>query len=156
MFYLIIILWIIIDLGTKYVAYFFLEENIFLVWNILFLWYVENTGIAFSIQIPSFFLKIWTIILTILIFYYYKDEKAKIDVNNKRKRYLLDISFWLILSGAIWNGFERVLYGRVIDFIGLKHFAVFNMADSFIFIGGVVYIFLLYKKNKLWVFDQEK
>jgi len=56
----------------------------------LFLKYVENTGIAFSINVP--FLKIITIILIICIFYYYlKEEKKK---NDK----WINFSFGLILA----------------------------------------------------------
>ncbi|MDR0771778.1 MAG: signal peptidase II [Candidatus Peribacteria bacterium] len=29
---------------------------------------------------------------------------------------------------------ERIFFGEVTDFIGVKYFAVFNLADSFIFI----------------------
>ena len=66
------------------------------------------------------------------------------------------ISLSLVLGGAIGNLIDRVLYGRVIDFIdvfanwdvfflsqwqdGLYHFATFNVADIAINIGAVVLV----------------
>lgn len=139
-FYFTIIIWVFLDLYSKYLASIYFQEKINLISNFFFLQYVENTGIAFSINIP--FLKILTIILIIWIFYYYiKEEKKK---NSK----FLDFSFWLILAWAIWNGIERVFNGFVIDFIWVKYFSVFNLADSFISIWAILYLFYLFKKVK--------
>jgi signal peptidase II len=60
---------------------------------------------------------------------------------------LIDISFGLILAWAIGNGIERVFRWYVIDFIGVEYFSVFNLADSFITIGAILYIYYLYKKT---------
>ena len=167
MFYLIIIIWIIIDLSTKNLALNYLQERVDIFWSFLYLEYVENTGIAFSIQIPTFFLKILTISLIIWIFYYYRSERNKLNVipakagiyknvdtsdwflpSQEWQAKLLDLSFWLILAWAIWNWVERILEWKVIDFIGVKYFAVFNLADSFITIGAIIYLYVLYKTSK--------
>lgn len=66
------------------------------------------------------------------------------------------ISLSLVLGGAIGNLIDRVLYGRVIDFIdvyadwdvfflskwydGLYHFATFNVADIAINIGAIILV----------------
>ena len=66
------------------------------------------------------------------------------------------ISLSLVLGGAIGNLIDRVLYGRVIDFIdvfadwdvfflslwqdGYHHFATFNIADIAINIGAVILV----------------
>ena len=54
------------------------------------------------------------------------------------------IAFSLILSGAVGNLIDRVLFGYVIDFLdfhwGGYHFAAFNIADSSIFIGAALMI----------------
>ncbi len=51
----------------------------------------------------------------------------------------------LILGGAIGNVIDRVLYGHVIDFldvhIGGWHWPAFNIADSAICIGAVLFIY---------------
>lgn len=52
-----------------------------------------------------------------------------------------------ILAGAIGNGIERVFHGYVVDFISLKYFAVFNIADTWISIGACLILFLIYRKE---------
>ena len=51
----------------------------------------------------------------------------------------------LIMGGAIGNVIDRVLYGHVIDFLDFHavgtHFPAFNLADSAIFLGAVLFIF---------------
>lgn len=140
-FYIIIIFWIFFDLFSKYLAKIYLQEkqiNIFS--DLFFLSYVENKWIAFSINIP--FLKIVTLILIFWIFsYYIKEEKNK---NDK----IIDLSFWLILAWALWNWYERIFNSFVIDFVWVKYFSVFNLADSFIFIWAILYLFKIFINNK--------
>lgn len=142
-FYTTLVLTIVIDTITKISAQNYLTEKINLLWDFLFLQYILNTWIAFSIQLPVFLLKILTIVLIIAIFYYYKTEK-KLQKNNK----LLDVSFWLILWGALWNAYERVMHEQVIDFLWVKYFAVMNFADIFISLWSILYIFFMYKNSK--------
>lgn len=156
MFYIILILWIILDLGSKYLASVFLTDKINIIWELLYLKYVENTWIAFSIYIPIPILKILTISLIIWIFYYYISERKQDRIDNSKKNTeiekktkFLDVSFALILAWAIWNGIERVFYERVIDFIWVENFAIFNLADSFISIWAWLYIYHLYREKKL-------
>lgn len=52
----------------------------------------------------------------------------------------------LIMGGAIGNVIDRVLYGHVIDFLdfhvsGWGHFPAFNIADSAITVGAILFIF---------------
>jgi signal peptidase II len=52
----------------------------------------------------------------------------------------------LILGGAIGNVIDRVLYGHVIDFLDFHlanwgHFPAFNVADSAISLGAVLFVF---------------
>jgi len=142
MFYLIIIVWVVLDLFTKNLAFNSLQEWINIIWDLLFLKYVENTGIAFSVEIP--FLKYFTFLLIILIIFYYFFEKK----NTNTKKELLDWSFWLILAWAIWNWYERIFNEKVIDFIWVKYFSVFNLADSFITIWAVIYLYFLFRTKK--------
>jgi len=142
-FYIILIIWVFIDLITKNLANIYLQNKINILWDFLYFQFILNPWIAFWIEVYSLLLKVITISLIILIFYYYKSERKKI--NNKK---LLDISFWLILSWAIWNAIERIFNSQVIDFIWVKYFSIFNIADSFITIGAIIYIYTLYKNNK--------
>ncbi|MDP2090697.1 MAG: signal peptidase II [Candidatus Gracilibacteria bacterium] len=142
MFYVILISGIIIDLISKYFANIYLQNKVNIIGDYLYLQYILNPGIAFGIKIYPPLLKILTISLIILIFYYYRYEKK--ENNNK----LLDISYGLVLAGAIGNGIERVFNSNVIDFIGVKYFSIFNLADGFISIGAILYLYLIYKNNK--------
>lgn len=57
----------------------------------------------------------------------------------------------LIIGGAIGNLYDRLILGYVVDFIdfciGYWHFATFNLADSAISIGAVMWIIASYKKS---------
>jgi signal peptidase II len=143
LFYLVILSTIILDAITKYFASIFLQEKINVLWDFFYLEYTLNDWIAFWINIP--FLKIITIILIFWIFYYYISTRQK---TKDKKQRLIDWSFWLILGWAIWNGIERIFFGEVTDFIGVKYFAVFNLADSFIFIWVLLYLIYLLVNEK--------
>jgi len=151
MFYIIVIIWIILDLASKYFATIYLQNQINIFWDFLYLKQVYNPWIAFWIEIPTSLLKIWTILLIIWIFLYYRLE-LKWEKNIKNKK-IINLSFWLIISWAISNAYERVFQEKVIDFIWVKYFSIFNLADSFITIWAIILIYYYYKK---WVSDQEK
>lgn len=63
----------------------------------------------------------------------------------------MNIALCLILTGALGNAWDRMLYGYVIDFLdfhlGSWHFAIFNIADSAICIGAFM-IFLNWARKK--------
>ncbi len=142
MLYITIIISIISDLLSKYLFSTNLQNKINIIWDFLYLEVAKNTWIAFSINLWTIFLKILTLFLIILIFvYYFKEERKK---HSK----LIDLWYWLVIWWAIWNWFERIFNWFVIDFIWVKHFAIFNFADSFIFIWVCILLFINYRKVK--------
>jgi signal peptidase II len=133
--------WILIGLDalTKYFALEYFQQKMEIIPNILSLVYAQNTGIAFSIPLEWFLLKVVTLALIFWIFYYYwKHESQK---NNK----ILHISFALIFAWALWNAWERIFIGYVTDFISLQWFAIFNLADSYISLWAVWLAFYYWK-----------
>jgi len=151
MFYYTLIIWLILDFISKYFSVIYLKNQINIIWEYIFLKQVYNPWIAFWIEVPKSLLKIWTIALIIWIFWYYRVElKEEENIKNKK---IMNFSFWLIISGAIANAYERVFNEKVIDFIWVKYFSIFNLADSFITIWAIILIYYYYKK---WVSDQEK
>ena len=54
------------------------------------------------------------------------------------------VSLGLILGGALGNGIDRILRHAVVDFLdfvfGTWHYWTFNLADSFILVGVVLYL----------------
>jgi lipoprotein signal peptidase len=141
-FYTSLILSLIIDTVTKLSAQTYLTEKINILWDFVFLQYILNTWIAFSIQLPTILLKTLTIVLIIGIFIYYKTERKQIK-NTK----IFDISFWLILWWALGNAYERIKHEQVIDFLWIKYFSIMNFADIFISLWALLYIFILYKNS---------
>lgn len=63
--------------------------------------------------------------------------------NNQSQRWT-NIAFALILSGALGNVTDRLLFGYVIDFLdfdlGFYRWPTFNIADSAIFVGAAILI----------------
>lgn len=96
--------------------------------------YICNKGIAFGITLPeAVFYVFWIAIISIFSVLYLKGKH-----NN---------AYVLILSGAISNIIDRITYGCVTDFIDLKFWPVFNLADILITI-GVIMLILQIKKHK--------
>jgi signal peptidase II len=56
-----------------------------------------------------------------------------------------------IFAGAISNAIDRCVHGGVVDFIAFSfknwHFAVFNIADAFIFCGVMIMLFVEYRES---------
>lgn len=143
MLYLIPI-FIFLDFISKYIANTYLNWQINLLSDFIYLKLVKNPWIAFSINFP--FLKIITILIIIwIIFYFLKYEKKK---NNL----LTNLSFSLIIWWALWNARERLIYSWVTDFIWIKFFSIFNFADIFLSIWVIIYLSLIVlKKDNDWI-----
>jgi signal peptidase II len=98
--------------------------------------YVCNKNIAWGIRIPEIhFWIFWLVMIFLLFFFSYKK-----GVQN----YIFP--FILILSGAISNVIDRLTFGCVIDFIDLRFWPIFNLADVFLVLGAIL---LLVKYLKL-------
>ena len=138
---------VIIDQVTKYFVALNKESiypslEIFSWFNFV---YVENRGISFGILSKlniSFYLGLVSFLISFYIVYLLK----------KSKKFIEKIALSLILGGAIGNGLDRVIREYVVDFIDISlnnyHWPAFNIADSSITVGGVVYFWLIiFKKN---------
>jgi signal peptidase II len=96
-----------------------------------------NTGAAFSfLQNASGWQNIFFTSLALIVSGIVVIWLAKTPV---RERWF-NIGLCFILGGALGNAWDRLLYGYVIDFLsfhyGTWHFAIFNLADSAIFVGA--------------------
>lgn len=102
---------------------------------------VENTGIAFGINSGNTKNMVLTSIILLIILNFVKNQIELIDKKNA-----IAISF--ILAGGISNLIDRIIRNGVMDFIKIKHFSIFNIADCYIVIGWILLILFLIKFNK--------
>ncbi|OGX27277.1 MAG: signal peptidase II [Omnitrophica WOR_2 bacterium RIFCSPHIGHO2_01_FULL_48_9] len=111
-----------------------LGESLPLIRNVIHMTLVHNTGIAFGLfknhGIVFIIIPIIAVILLVFNIFYYR--------NNKELSRLYIGGFSLILGGAIGNLIDRIAYGYVIDFIDLRVWPVFNIADSAITVGACI------------------
>ena len=121
--------------------YFFSKDNIINNYINLTLYY--DDWIAFWIYIWNIFIKFLTLGLIIFLIYFF--IKEILVLKNK----YLGAWFIFIISWAIWNWIERILNWRVIDFINVKYFTIFNIADILISIGAFILIF-----NYVFLYDK--
>ena len=70
-------------------------------------------------------------------------------VKNYQKSLWLVLSLILIISGGIGNFIDRVHLGYVVDMVQLDFidFAIFNVADSYLTVGVLLLILILWKEE---------
>lgn len=91
---------------------------------------IHNSGAAFGLApaLALVFLVASIAVAIGLVFY----------VGTHRNELPVDAVLGLILGGTVGNGFDRVMYGTVTDFITVHWFPVFNVADSAVSTGVVL------------------
>ncbi|MDO8690113.1 MAG: signal peptidase II [Dehalococcoidia bacterium] len=104
--------------------------------------YVVNTGAAFGIlpQYSVYLVLVAFLVIGMVFFYqrYLPGEKL-----------LVKSSLGLMLGGALGNLIDRLRYGFVVDFVDVRVWPVFNLADASISVGVCLLAFFL-------IFVQEK
>lgn len=137
---------VIIDRISKIITRTYLEvgESISVIGNFFCLTHVQNSGIAFGINFkggPILF-TIFAIIAVIGIAIYIWKVRGEHMLKN--------ISLALILGGAIGNLLDRFLFGKVTDFlhfsIGRYQWPVFNVADSAVTVGMILFLYYSFFK----------
>ena len=143
-----------LDLTTKYVFDAMFEEGTGKSLGIFNLIIVHNHGAAWGIfsgnQVGLVILSL--VFLGVFIWFY---------VVDKKKSWLLTITFAFLCAGCIGNLFDRLVFGYVRDFIQFafwQSFPVFNFADVFLTFGVVLFavyliIYACKKEKKAEVVD---
>ncbi len=105
--------------------------------------FTKNYNISFSLPLsgPILNILIMAIILGLILIIYKLILKEKC-LSSK------SLLLTFILFGAISNMVDRLQYGYVIDYLELKNFTVFNLADAMISFGVIILIFNLVKDEK--------
>ena len=103
--------------------------------------YTENTGAIFGI-LPDQFLLLTVAaflgIILLLFFAFYFSRHFQLLENLPGK-----LTLGLILGGTIGNLIDRLRFGYVTDFIGVGFWPVFNIADSAVTVGAILFAFLV-------------
>jgi len=139
---------ILLDQLAKAAGREFLEpgQSVRLLGDYVRLTLIENPGMAFGIRLGSktFFTVFATIASLAILVYLFR---------IRGDRFSARFALALILGGALGNLIDRILYGKVVDFvdIGVKElrWPVFNVADIAVTAGMIILVTLvLFEKDK--------
>ena len=127
---------IVIDRVVKILVnrYIPLNKAVNVIKNVFYLTDLHNEGAAFSIMygLRYILIAISIAFLVLIIYYMYKKKKYNIE-------------FALIIGGLLGNLIDRIVFGYVIDYIGViifkYYFPIFNIADALIVIGAIILLF---------------
>jgi signal peptidase II len=126
-----------------------LHNNIQVIAGLFNITHILNPGGAFGLMADMgvvvrtiVFLFISSLAVGLILYFYIK---------TPREYVFLSSAFALIFGGAIGNLIDRIRLGKVVDFLdfylGNYHWPAFNIADSAITVGIIIFIYhLLFKK----------
>ena len=135
---------VVADQFTKLLAGAYLRESaVYTDW--LNLGYRENTGIAWSIQVPYPLLLVLNFVLIVGFFWF---AAGNFDFG----KWMTRLAVMLVTAGACGNIIDRLDRGFVVDFISVWIWPVFNLADIFLTV-GIFLILLFYAKIKRTIRD---
>lgn len=113
------------------------QNEITIIQGILKLNYSENTGIAFGMLNKNIVQVIVTDILILFILIRFLIRQ----IENMSLMPKISLSF--IIAGGFSNFVDRIIRGKVIDYIDISElinkFPIFNIADIFIIIGFIIF-----------------
>ena len=100
--------------------------------------YTKNAGAAFGLfsESPS----AWRTVLLIVVSSLLLAMVIGVVWRNQQLRRVAGVGLALILGGALSNLFDRIRFGRVVDFVDVYyrgyHWYTFNLADASIVVGA--------------------
>jgi len=141
-FYIIAIFFVALDRLLKTLAvngYF--KFPIKIIDDLFKLSFTPNYNIAFSLPIRGISLDIAIIFLIIFLLWFFvrwfkKGETVRSAI------------LFCVIVGAASNLLDRLRFGYVVDYLDLRYFTVFNLADCMIVGGGIGIIWLLTIKKE--------
>ena len=134
---------VVIDQVTKILVKYYMEINqvIHIGGKYIGFRFIENPGMAFGIQIGGkLFFTVFAAIasLIILIFLF----------RIKKDHFWTRLALSSILGGAIGNLIDRIAFGKVVDFIEIGPWPIFNFADIAVTFGMVILIIIVFFEKK--------
>lgn len=142
-FWLALALVLGLDQATKLVIVRIMRpgESIPLIGGVVHLTYTQNPGAAFGLfpERTSFFVIVTVAVIALLFLIYHRAG---------RHVPWLGFSVALQVGGALGNFVDRVRLGYVIDFVDLRCWPIFNLADTAIVIGVLLLAFILFGQGE--------
>ncbi len=144
---------LVLDRVSKALAlrYLSLGESRPIVDGLVHLTYVRNRGAAFGLFSDwSVLITAMAVLFTIAIVWFYY-------------RYIADsypglsagLAVGLIVGGSCGNLVDRALWGYVVDFVDLRVWPVFNVADAAVTVGAVMMLVLVLREDILTAEEPE-
>jgi signal peptidase II len=137
------------DHATKYLAKDRLDGQpaISLIAGVLDLRYTENRDVGFSLlrwvppRIRAPLVIVLPLLTTpILLIFWARNRRALLRSEHA--------GFAMIIAGGLGNLVDRLVRGYVIDFIHLRHWPVFNVADMAVVAGAALLLFSIFQRRR--------
>lgn len=129
---------VLVDQISKNLVDNFMPEETIVLQNVLSITKYENEGVAFGINNQNISnIALILLVLAIIIRF----------VITQRKNLTIKVTVFIsmIIAGGVSNLIDRIFRGAVFDFIEIGDFPIFNLADSFIVIGWILFVIDLIK-----------
>jgi signal peptidase II len=103
--------------------------------------YITNTGAAFGLFQNGnlFFIGVAIVVAIVVLIYYWHLPNGQ---------WLLRLGLGLQLGGALGNLIDRLRVGNVIDFIHVRYWFVFNVADACLVVGVALMALLFLRQDQ--------
>jgi signal peptidase II len=98
--------------------------------------HVQNSGIAFGLFASATFVVI--VLTTAAVFW-----MLWFFARSGQRHPVLPVALGLVIGGSVSNLIDRVRLGHVTDFLDLRFWPAFNLADTFICVGVAILLFTL-------------
>lgn len=134
---------VVLDQGVKALVVRLLlpGASIPIVPGVLFLTHVRNTGVAFGLMSGAPPAIIILVALTVIFLVTYNEGRRKHDRWSR-------VAAGLLLGGAAGNLGDRIRLGYVVDYLDLRIWPVFNLADSAVVCGSAILLLALFRRNR--------
>ncbi len=139
-----------LDQFTKYLAMAKFKDHasLVLIPGIFELTYLENRGAAWGMleNFQWLFLILTAVLMAALVWFYWK---APAEKHYRAFRILAAI----LCAGALGNAIDRGIQGYVVDFFYISwiNFPVFNVADCYVTVSLVLFLFIYRKEVIEWI-----
>lgn len=122
-----------------------LHHGITIISNFFSIFYVQNTGAAWSILDGNRLFLILTTFLALGVIYFY-------FLRNKELSNIESYTYGILIGGILGNLGDRIFRGYVVDYLKFDffgyHFPVFNFADMCIVLSVISIFIMLWKGEK--------